>query len=612
MKEYACDVLVIGGGGAGLRAAIAAAEKDSMAKIILALKGKLGISGVTATACSDRMAFHVTLPFTQPVKENNWKYHAEDIYKLGGYASDEDLAQILAKNSREAFEYLDRLGVPWIKKGDKPDQFLTDGSMYARACYTGPYTAIHIEEVLIKRIKETQVKIMENIFIVDLIISSSENRVVGALGLDEKDNPIIFKSKATILATGGAGEVFAVSVYPREMTGDGYAMAYRAGADLVNMEFIQIGLSSVATKLACSGSMMRAIPRFVNDKGEEFLEKYFPRNSSLSEIYLTVFQKGASWPISFEHKSHLIDIAVYKEIREGKKVYLDYTRNPKNLKWEELREISNWYKKVKGIDLLSGEELRKIPLERLRRINPEILSWFEKRGFDLMKEGKIEIAPAAQHFQGGVKIRRRAETSVKGLFAAGECAGGQHGANRPGGNALLDCQVFGKIAGLSAIEEAGRIGRYKIESKDVEKIYNILKDLNCESKGEKALLVRSQIQELLFSHASIIRTEEGLSKAFERLREVEREGISVDEKSIKFALETLNLLKVAQMVVGSAMIRKESRGPHIYYRRFEDPEPLPKDDNSWKNKYIVIRKRGEKMQFEIKSVVVVQKSMNHN
>ena len=379
MKEYDCDVLIVGGGGAALRAALGIMEKDPGARVILATKGKLGKSGVTANACSDRMAFHATLPFTEPGGEDNWRYHAEDIYRIGGYVSDEDLAQILAKNSREAFDYLDNLGVPWVKKDGRPDQFLTDGSKYARACYTGPYTANHIEGALVKRVKSTSVKVLDDFMVVDLVLSSSKDRVIGAFGLKGEKEVFLLNSRATILATGGAGEVFKINVYPGEMTGDGYAMAYRAGAELVNMEFIQIGLCSIKTKLACSGSMMRAIPRFVNDREEEFLPEYFPPNSPLSEVYLTIFQKGASWPVSFEHKSHLIDIAIYKEIRKGRKVYLDYAHNPKHLKWEKLSGVTSWYKEVKGIDLLREEGLKEVPLQRLERINPKAVSWLDER-----------------------------------------------------------------------------------------------------------------------------------------------------------------------------------------------------------------------------------------
>jgi len=603
MQEHNSDILVIGGGGAALRAALAIVEKEPSARVILATKGKLGKSGVTATACSDRMAFHATLPFTEPEGKDNWKYHADDIYRIGGYVSDENLAQILAKNSGEAFEYLDSLGVPWVRKEGRPDQFVTDGSKYPRACYTGPYTANHIEGALVKRIKTTSIKILEDIMIVDLILSPSKDRVIGAFGLDRKDSLILFKAKATILATGGAGEIFGINVYPDGMTGDGYAMAYRAGAELVNMEFIQIGLSSVKTKLACSGSMMRALPRLVNDEDREFLFNYFPQRISLKEIYLTLFQKGASWPVSFEHKSHLIDIAVFKELRKGKKVYLDYSRNPQGLEWEKLSEVIDWYKEIKKIDLLKNRMLEESPLLRLQGINSQAVSWLQERGIDLARGDKIEIAPAAQHFQGGVKIGKEGQTTLKGLYAAGECAGGQHGANRPGGNALLDSQVFGKIAGSYALKEAQRMENFvDIDSSFIKRMENRLEKLRNNKKGKDASLVREEIQEITSSLASIMRIEKGLKEGIERLDWLEKDSLSSEKESLVFTLETLNMLKVAQMVIGAARIRKESRGPHLYFDSFDDSIPLPRKDESW-CRYIVIVKEGEKMKFEIKNPI---------
>ena len=603
MQEYSCDVLIIGGGGAALRAALEIVEKEPSARVILVTKGKLGKSGVTATACSDRMAFHATLPFTEPQGEDNWRYHADDIYRIGGYVSDEGLAQILAKSSGEAFEYLDSLGVPWVKKEGKPEQFVTDGSQYARACYTGPYTANHIEKALIERIRTRPVRILEDIMVVDLIISSSMDRVIGAFGLDIKDNLILFKAKTIILSTGGAGEVFEINVYPDGMTGDGYAMAYRAGAELVNMEFIQIGLSSVKTKLACSGSMMRALPRLINDEGKEFFADYFPQKASSKELYLTLFQKGASWPVSFEHKSHLIDIAVFKELRRGKKVYLDYSRNPEGLKWEKLSEITNWYKGVKGVNLLKKKRLKSSPLLRLQKINPQAVSWLQERGIDLIKGDKIEIAPSAQHFQGGVKIGKEGQTTLKGLYAAGECAGGQHGANRPGGNALLDSQVFGKIAGDCALKEAQRMkNSLDIDYSSIKEMENRIRKLKEKRKRKSVSLMRKEIQRITSNLVSIVRTEEGLNEGIKSLEQLEKKGFYSEEESVAFTLETLNILKVAQMVIGAARMRKESRGPHLYFSSFNDSEPLPRDDELW-CRYIVIVKEREGMRFETREPV---------
>ncbi|MBC7317086.1 MAG: FAD-binding protein, partial [Chloroflexi bacterium] len=214
-------------------------EVYPQARILLATKGALGQSGVTATACSDRMAFHATLPTTEPGGPEAWRHHAEDIYRLGGEVSDADLAEILARHAAEAFDYLDRLGVPWVRTADGTvDQFVTDGSRYARACYTGPYTARHIEEALLKRLGALPIEVMEHTMVGELLREPGTGRVIGAALIHEGSGAIEgIGANAVILATGGAGQIFAENVYPPDCTGDGFALAYRAGAELVNLEF---------------------------------------------------------------------------------------------------------------------------------------------------------------------------------------------------------------------------------------------------------------------------------------------------------------------------------------------------------------------------------------
>jgi succinate dehydrogenase / fumarate reductase flavoprotein subunit len=603
MQLHECDVLIIGSGGAALRAALAIMEKQSRAKVILVDKGHYAASGVTAVAWSDRMAFHAVLPTTEPKGKDNWKSHAEDIWKIGGCVSDRDLAVILAQKSQEAFEYLDALGVPWEKKDGIPDQFATDYSSYPRACYTGPLTAIHIEKALAAKVKSTSVHIIDNIMIVDLIMDEFNKRVTGAYAIDNKGNPVLFTSKTIVLATGGAGEIFSAHVYPKGMTGDGYAMAYRAGAELVNMEFIQFLCCTKRPNLLFGGSMARAIPRFINDKGAEFLADYFPPNTAMSEILLTIFEKGTRAPVSYEHKSHLIDLAVFHEIRKGHKVFLDYSSNPSGLQWEGLKEIVGWYKKEKNIDLLSASDIKNKPWQRLQKINEKIFSWFLERKVTPKNE-MLEIeAAAAQHFQGGIKIREKAQTTISGLYAAGECSGGQHGANRPGGNALLDCQVFGKIAGLSAIEEANSLQAGRSSAISYEKIQNKIYELKNRRNGEKASSVRMQIKNTLFTYASLIRTDESLHVAENLLEEIQNKGVCVDENGLVYALETLNILDTARMVVGAEQIRKESRGPHLYFPSFESIEPIQRNDKRW-NRYIVINKKRGVIHFEVRNTVV--------
>lgn len=586
-KQYYCDVLVVGGGGAALRAAAAAKERDKDCRVAIVTKGKLGTTGTTANSCSDRMAFHAVLEHTEPGGEDSWKYHADDIYRIGGEVSDYNLAAVLAKGSKEAFYYLKSLGVPFAMKDGKPDQFVTDGSEYARACYTGPKTAVHIEEALLKRIKELKPEVIKDSMIVDLALD--DGRVAGAIGVTRDNELFQVYAKAVILATGGGGEAYKYNVYPDGATGDGYILALNCGAELVNMEFIQIGLSNPQTKLACSGSIMRAVPRFVNDRGEEFLRRYFPEGINLETIYNTVFEKGASWPVSCEHLSSQIDIAVYKEMAGGRKVYLDFSGNPSGFGFGLLNEInrSRYLKEVKTEGMENFRE--ESPIKRLEEINPPAIKWLKERGIDLKQGELLELVPAIQHFQGGVKINEKAETSIRGLYAAGECAGGQHGANRPGGNALMDCQVFGKIAGEEAVQYARRVK----EDKNPAFTFSAVSSKYIVDKAELDIgSFKQKVQETMALYGSVVRTEEGLEQGIKELKGLLLKGVVGDNRYE--AAEALNIYELSRVVLNAMKRRKESRGPHLYFNSFHDLRPVPNND-SYKQYFIIKKDRGSSL-----------------
>jgi len=585
-----CDVLVIGGGGAGLRAAIAAHESAPDLDVVLVTKGDLGRSGVTATACSDRMAFHATLPTTEPLGPDAWRHHADDIYRIGGHVSDADLAAILARGSAEAFCYLERLGVPWARRPDGTiDQFVTDGSVYPRACYTGPYTANHIEQALVRRLRELPIRVIERQMVADLLLNGSHRQVRGAALVSEDamaGRVSAVAAQAIVLATGGAGQVFAVNVFPRECTGDGYALAYRAGAELVNLEFIQIGLCSLQTGLACSGSMMRALPRLINDESDQFLPRYFAPNTSYTEVYDLLFAKGSSWPVSYEEPSRIIDVAVALELAAGRQVFLDYSLDPVGLRPFPDRARSWYAQRAQAGDVDSGEvDQMSSPLARLRAINRPLVEWLAARGIDLAAGDLVEIAPAIQHFQGGVKIRTHGETTVAGLYASGETAGGQHGANRPGGNALLDSQVFGRISGESAARYA------KARRRDAALAPSIAESAvraMFKETGADPTAVRADVGEAMTRACGVCRTEEGLRRLVSRLEAMAQRGARVGTNSLAWAREEVNILQVAQLVARAALERDASRGPHLRFGADGSLDPLPRDDRRW-NRYIVVR-----------------------
>ena len=426
--------------------------------------------------------------------------------------------------------------------------------------------------------------------VAELLPAVGGQRIAGALLVDEHSGErTVVRARAVVLATGGAGAAFAVNVFPDDCTGDGYALAYRAGAQLVNLEFIQIGLSSVKTKLACSGSMMRASPRLVNDRDEEFLSHYFAPDTPMPQIYNVLFTKGASWPVSLEEPSHRIDIAVERERAAGRRVFLDFSRNPDSLDWEALDlAILRWYRQVKGVDL-DDPALHQSPLHRLEAINPQSVAWLRERGIDLEAGERVEIAPAIQHFQGGVKIRIHGETTLPGLYAAGEVAGGQHGANRPGGNALLDCQVFGRIAGESAARTAAELA--PLAESALAAAVSGLTALT-EEGGLPAAEVRAYAQRIVAKAAGVMRTESGLRAGLEALASLRKEGLAADEHGLAYAVETRNILDVAELVMRAALHRDESRGPHLRFASPNAAEPIPRDDSRWQ-RYVVIQ-RGRK------------------
>jgi succinate dehydrogenase / fumarate reductase flavoprotein subunit len=336
------------------------------------------------------MAFHATLSYTLPI-DKNYFYHAMDIYKIGGEVSDYNLAEILAKESESAINYLISIGVPFAKTPDgKIDQFLTDGSEYPRACYVGPNTAIEIAKALIKRLKETKVEVYENIMVYDFIVKG--DRVIGARAIDTlSQEKCLIQGKAFVLATGGAGELYYQNVFTSEMTGDGYAISLRAGAELVNMEFMQIGICHPKILFAESGSMFRALPKIIDENGREFLLDYLSEEDKRNLCALE-FKKGAHWPVSYESLTKVIDLAIYYHILQGHKVYMNFMENPSYLFYENIpEEILKWSEKT-------GKEIFKdtTPYERLKLINPQIIEWLKNYNIDLSKELlPIQNAPSA-------------------------------------------------------------------------------------------------------------------------------------------------------------------------------------------------------------------------
>jgi len=534
------DVLIIGGGGAASRAAVEA-DRHS-AETVIVCKGRYGVSGCTPNSASEWMAYGAALGLADP--RDSCEAHFRDIVETGAYVCDQELARIIAYEAPRRFHELVEWGVDFLKDSDgRFRQFMSDGATYARACGTGADTGKQIMDALKKVVEERGIRVVEDMMVVDLVKSSGA--VVGAVGVDVNTlETTTFHAKSTVLATGGPGELFTHSVFPSGMTGDGYAMALRAGACLVNMEFMQIGPCIVKPfKFDVGGILWRLSPKLLNKEGEAYLTRYLPTGLTVEEVYRL---KSVTFPFTMRNASGNIDVANYTEIMEGRGtdnncVYFDLS----HIRRETL------------------EEKASIPLR-----------FFLEKGVDI-REKPLEIAPAVQHMNGGVLINEMGETEVAGLYAAGEVAGGQHGADRPGGNSLADCQVFGARAGRYAAERSRKITTVT-NGGDAGKIEGVVKATSKASGRYSVEKVRWDVKQMMWRNVLVVRKWEGLNETFNRLsanrRIIVDKGLNVAEGNLIEALELRNMVEVGLVITKSALTRRETRGSHymVEYPRRND------------------------------------------
>jgi len=390
------------------------------------------------------------------------------------------------------------------------------------------------------------IKTMDEIMITSLIMDETGRNVIGACGLSLKDSKLtVFKAKSVILGSGGAGWLYPVTSNTLQKTGDGYFIAYNAGADLLDMEQVQFHPTGMIHPESRKGVLVTEAVRgeggiLLNSEGERFMEKYDPRKELATR--------------------DVVARAIYNEIREGRGtakggVYLDVTHLPAEVIEEKLETM---------------------------------LAQFLDVGVDIRKE-PMEVAPTAHHFMGGVRITENGETTVGNLFAAGEAVGGVHGANRLGGNALADTQVFGKRAGEAAAKNAldsELLSNDAFVDDEDARISGLIKDGTVYP-----FEIKKELEEVMWKDVAIIRNQEGLMSALKRIKELK--GMLPDmkvpggmgfNKDLQDALEAFVMLDVAEIVTKAAFLRRESRGSH--YR-----EDYPETSDDWK-KSIVFNKSG--------------------
>lgn len=530
-QTFTTDVLVVGAGGAGIRAALEAHANGADTLIIT--KGKLGSSGTTAYEVAETAGYNAA---DGCVAGDSPQQHYKDIINAAMGTCDHDLARVLAEEAPDSLAELERWGVPFEKKGDNhlvvEGCFASQPRMHIIKRHSKP-----ILEVLVDRLRATPVKIMEEVMVVDLLVK--DNTCYGALLIDYTGKFILIQATTVILASGGGGQLFALNLNPKDITADGYGIALRAGAEIINMEFMQAGLGLVHPATSILNCWVWFLhPKLINNKGEEFLPKYLPAGIDPVDC---MNDKAHHFPFSSRDLSKYIEVAVVKEINQGNHgphggVFLDF----------------------RGIDLTG--------------IAPDFITmwnttkeWFKSLGIDPDNQ-LLEIAPFGHAINGGLKIGMNSESTVKNLFAAGEVAGGPHGADRLGGNMILGCQVFGKRAGRAAANAAAHSANHSFRIDDFD--FETLRGFEKPQGKIDPLSIKRQIQHLMSTHYLIVKNERGLNLLIDQIEqlksEIDTSGFMVRSSlDIIHGLECHNMLDTALIMAKAALIRNESRGSHF-------------------------------------------------
>ncbi|MGI6227539.1 MAG: FAD-binding protein [Peptococcales bacterium] len=521
INKISTDVLIVGGGSAAAMAAIRAQEHG--AEVILITK-----SGFPS-GCSSMARSGFQAAFGHSNSSDSPDIHYQDTIKAGLGLNNPKLVRKMADEIIRIVKDLDKWGTPFIKDGEKFNQRHRVGCTYPRHIHhydsTGKVMMQNLKEQVLKR----DINVLSGITVIDLL--SKDGHLCGAIGFDEKNYCwLAVRAKSVVLATGGAGHLYSVSDNPRGIVGDGYSIALRQGVSLIDMEMIDFQL------LVCSPSAINGYApnssawvadgaRFYNGLGERYMKKYQPETLEKSS-------------------RAMINRAAGIEIHEG--------RGTKN----------------GGVYL----DTSSIPAEKLSKIGPTIFRVLANNGVNLTYQ-PMELAPGAHTFLGGIVIDENGATEIPGLFAAGEVAGGVHGANRLGGNAVTDPLVFGDLAGVAAAEYSKVSNTLELDEEEVNNYINsFTKLISNTTNGPSPSELVIKVQNIMSENVGIVRSGDKLEKAISLLDGLEKEefsritllGENLKEasKELRHYFELRNMLLLGKAIALSAIERRESRGTH--------------------------------------------------
>lgn len=554
-EQHNHDVLVIGAGGAGLRAAIEAATAGvSVAMISRSLLGKahtvMAEGGVAAALANvdDR---------------DSWKVHFADTMRGGQYLNNWRMAEIHAKESPDRVKELEAWGAVFDRTDDgRILQRNFGGHKYPRLAHVGDRTGLEMIRTLQDYAIHQNIEIYQEYTIISLL--KDDNKVVGAFGFDrEKGRFKVFKAKAVIIATGGMGRIYKISSNSWDCTGSGISLAYHSGAELIDMEFVQFHPTGMVWPPSVRGLLITEGVRgeggvLRNAEGRRFMfddipDLYKGQTSTDEEEgwRYTQGDKNAKRPPELLTRDHVAR-CIRREIKEGRGtphggVFLDIS----------------WIK----------EKISDAPAHIKRKLPSMYHQFKELAGVDITKQ-PMEVGPTTHYIMGGVRVDADTQmTTVPGLFAAGECAAGLHGANRLGGNSLSDLLVFGKRAGEYAAKYIKVTPAADVSEKQIDEIAKwALAPFERESAGgnENPFQLQAYLQDRMQELVGIVRVENELAQAIDMIQEVRAKadkaacgGNRGFNPGWHTALELTHMLTVAEAITRAAKERKESRGGHF-------------------------------------------------
>ena len=541
------DVLIIGAGGAGLRAAIEAlAQGASVGVVCKSLLGKahtvMAEGGIAAAMANVDAA-------------DDWPTHFRDTMRGGKFLNNWRMAQIHAQESPERVRELEQWGALFDRTQDGNIlQRAFGGHTFKRLCHVGDRTGLEMIRTLQDRGVHLGIDVYMECAITRLL--KDGERIAGAFGYwRENGRFVVFKAKSIVIATGGIGKAWRITSNSWEYTGDGMALAYDAGAELMDMEFVQFHPTGMVWPPGVQGILVTEAVRgeggiLTNKDGERFMQRYDPEKMELST-------------------RDVVARAIYTEAKEGRGTehggaYLDISHKPAEYVKKKLPSMYHQFRELADVDITRGP---------------------------------MEVGPTCHYMMGGIRVNAEtAQSNVPGLFAAGEAAAGLHGANRLGGNSLSDLLVFGRRAGASAAVHAQQVSAPNVDDGQIDDATREMLAPFERGAGESPYDVHRDLQETMQNYVGIFRIEEDLSKGLSEIEKLKRRaanahvgGSRLFNPGWHLARDLKSMLTVSEAVALSALERKESRGAHS---RID----YPNYDEQWAKVNNIIMRDGDSMR----------------